>query len=124
MPTVGYISLLVGWSLVSGLLVLAGLLLASPAVLGPFGVTAWFLLLLAFLTPALTLVLYVVKAFLQIHSSMRSRLRYSQRQGFLSAAWVVCALALSSLRQFGLKDGVLLALLLLIIEVYVRFRWP
>ncbi len=124
MPAIGYIGALLGWSALTGALLLASLLLTSPTMVGPFGVTAWFLLLLAFLTPALTLAIYGLKTFLNVHSSGRSRLRYSERQGFLLAGWITFSLALASLQQFSLKDGILLALMLLIVEVYVRFRWP
>ena len=44
--------------------------------------------------------------------------------GLLVAAWIVGLLALSSLRQLGLWDAILLGLMLGIVEVYVRLRWP
>jgi hypothetical protein len=45
------------------------------------------------------------------------------RQGLLMACWVTPLLALSSLGQYSLKDAILLGLLLLIIELYVRLRY-
>ena len=42
----------------------------------------------------------------------------------LVGAWIVGMLSLSSLRQLGPLDAILLGILLVIVEVYVRFRWP
>ena len=71
-----------------------------------------------------TIGLYALKSYLRLHSTNVGRLRYSWRQGLLIGAWVVGLLALSSLRQLGVLDAILLGILLIIVEVYVRFRWP
>jgi hypothetical protein len=92
--------------------------------LGPVGVTIWFVVAFASLASVLTLGLYAAKSYLHLHSTSAGRLRYSWRQGALIAAWVIGVLSLSSLRQLGLLDAILLGILLVIIEVYVRFRWP
>jgi hypothetical protein len=93
-------------------------------MLGPVGVTVWFLWLYAGLAAMSTLALYGLKSYLRLHSTNVGRLRYSWRQGLLIGAWIVGLLALSSLRQLGLLDAILLGILLIIVEVYMRFRWP
>jgi hypothetical protein len=124
MPTLGRLSLLVLWSAGSGVVLLLSLVVTSPAKIGPIGVTLWFVLLLLNLSGLLTLGLYALKSFLRVHTAGSERLRYSSRQGLLLAGWVTSVLALSSLRQFNLRDAILLGLLLAIVELYVRFRWP
>jgi hypothetical protein len=42
----------------------------------------------------------------------------------LLGGWLVGMASLSSLRQLGPLDAILLGILLVIVEVYVRFRWP
>jgi len=76
------------------------------------------------LASLVTLGLYAAKTYLRLHSTGAARLRYSWRQGLLVAGWLAGLLALSSLNQLGLLDAILLGILLVIIEVYVRFRWP
>jgi hypothetical protein len=124
MPTIGRLSLLILWSLISGVLLVLSLFVTNPLALGPVGVTLWFILLLTGLAGMITLGLYAVKAFLRVHTSSAERLRYSSRQGMLLAGWVVGVLALSSLHQFNVRDAILLGLLLSIVELYLRFRWP
>ncbi len=120
----GYLGLLLAGALLSGVLAGLALLLTNPLQIGPIGVTAWFLLLLVFVTATLTLLLYAAKSFLRVHDNKMARLRYSWRQGLIVAGYLTGLLALSSLQQLSLRDAILLGLLLVIIEVYVRFRWP
>ncbi len=124
MPTFGRLSLLVVWSLMSGMILVLSVLLTNPLAIGPVGVTLWFVLLLFSLSAIIALVLYGIKRFLRVHENGASRLRYSWRQGMLAAWWITAMMALSSLHQFNLRDAILLGLLLVIAEVYVRFRWP
>ncbi len=124
MPAVGYLSLLIIWSFVAGTTLLLSLLLTNPLTIGPAGVTVWFVLLLSGLAAIFAVVLYATKSFLHVHAAAPSRLRYSWRQGLLLSSWATGALALSSLHQFNLRDAILLGLLLGIIEIYVRLRWP
>jgi hypothetical protein len=121
---IGWLSALIVWSLVSGCAVIFSLVLTRPQQIGPPGVTVWFLLLLSSLAAILTLAFYIAKTYLHLHATGIVRLRYSQRQGLLAAGWITGMLALASLRQLSLLDAILLALLLLIAEVYVRLRWP
>jgi hypothetical protein len=121
---VGRLSLLVVWSLVATAGVVLSLFLTNPLQLGPLGVTLWFVVLFWDLAALAALILYATKTFLHVHAAAPSRLRYSWRQGLLAGGWITGLLALSSLHQLGLLDAILLALLLGIVEVYVRFRWP
>lgn len=114
--------------IIGSLVAVCGLVLSvvftNPMILGPLGVTVWFVVLFLGLSSVLTLGLYTAKTFLHLHLTSAARLSYSWRQGLLGGGWASGVLALSSLRQLGALDAILLALLLVIIEVYVRFRWP
>jgi hypothetical protein len=124
MSVLGWLSLMVVWSLVSTAGLLGSLLLSNPLALGPLGVTLWFVVLFLSLASISALILYGAKAYMKLHHTGAARLRYAWRQGLLMSGWMTGLLALSSLRQLGLLDAILLGLLLVIIEVYVRFRWP
>ncbi len=106
----------------------AGLVLSviytNPVTIGPLGVTLWFVLLFLALSCVSTLIIYATKSYLHLHATSAVRLRYSWRQGMLLATWGAGLLSLSSLRQLGLLDAILLGILLVIVEVYVRLRWP
>jgi hypothetical protein len=122
---------LVGWLSLLGVVAVAGtvgvamsLVLTTPNAIGPAGVTAWFVMLYITLSALLALAFYGVKAYLRVHATSLARLRYSWRQGMLLSGWITGLLALSSLKQLGWLDGILLGLILGIVEVYVRFRWP
>lgn len=121
---VGWLSVLVIWTVVSVAGVALSLLMTNPANIGPLGVTVWFVVLFLALSAMFCLALYSAKTFLHLHAAGTNRLRYSWRQGLLLGGWVSGLLALSSLHQLGGWDAILLALLLVIVEVYVRFRWP
>jgi hypothetical protein len=120
----GWLIVLVIWSVVSAVGLLLSILYTNPGEIGPVGVTAWFVIFLSCAASIATLALHFSKAFLHVHATGVSRLRYSWRQGFLIGGWVTGLLALSSLHQLTIPDGILLALLLVIVEIYVRFRWP
>lgn len=124
MTVVAWLSLLIIWTLTSVSGLVLSVLFTNPIAIGPVGVTVWFLVFLLSLASLLALALYFTKAYLHVHATGVSRLRYSWRQGLLLSGWATGMLALGSLRQLGVLDGILLGLLLLIVEVYVRFRWP
>lgn len=124
MTVFGWLSVLIIWSLVASVGLILSLALTNPLAIGPVGVTVWFVVLFLALSSIFTLALYTSKTFLRLHATGVGRLRYSWRQGLLLGGWVSGVLALSSLHQLGLVDVILLALLLVIVEVYVRFRWP
>ncbi len=124
MSVLGWLSVLVIWSLASAVALLLSLFFTNPVAIGPIGVTIWFVVLFLSLSSILALVLYTTKTFLHLHTTGAARLRYSWRQGLLIGGWAAGLMSLSSLRQVGILDAILLALLLVIVEVYVRFRWP
>lgn len=124
MSVLGWLSVLLIWTLVSWVGLIFSVVLSNPLAIGPAGVTVWFVALFAALASLFTLALYGAKTFLHLHGTSVGRLRYSWRQGLLIGGWFTGLLALSSLRQLGLWDAILLGLLLGIVEVYVRFRWP
>ena len=123
MELAGKLSALIGWAGVGSILILLSFFVTSPGKLGAIGVTIWFIVLLSVFFALFSLGLYFVKIVLKIHDNHSSRLRYSMRQGMFLAFWVTVLLALSSLGQYSLKDAILLGLLLLIIELYVRLRY-
>jgi hypothetical protein len=120
----GYLTILIAWSLLSLAALVASFVFTNPLEIGPAGVTVWFVILFSCVASCLTLCLYTAKTFLHLHATGASRLRYSWRQSLLLAGWATGLLALSSLHQLSILDGILLALLLLIVETYVRLRWP
>lgn len=124
MTVLGWLTMLIIWAAVSAFGLVLSLLATNPLAIGPFGVTVWFVVLFLSLTSIFSLLLYTAKWFLHVHAAGVARLRYSWRQGLLIAGWLTGLLALNSLRQIGVLDAILLALFLVIVEVYVRLRWP
>jgi hypothetical protein len=122
--TVGQLGIRITVFTVGAVLLALSLVFTTPHMIGPLGVTLWFVLLYMTLANGFGLLLYTIKSYLRVHTLRAQRLRYSQRQGLLLSGLVTGALALSSLKQLSLLDVILLGLILLIIEVYVRFRWP
>jgi hypothetical protein len=120
----GWLTVLIVWSLVSVSALVLSLMLTNPLMLGPVGVTLWFVVVFAALAALVTLGMYAAKSYLRLHSTGAARLRYSWRQGLLIGGWLTALLCLSSLNQLGPLDAILLGILLIIVEVYVRFRWP
>jgi hypothetical protein len=123
-PAIGLLALLGLWSAVGGVVLLTTMFVTTPAAVGPVGVTIWFILLFSFISSASTLLLYFIKLYFKLHATKQQRLRYAWRQGLLLSGWVAGLLALSSLGQLGLRDAILLGLATIIVELYVRFRWP
>ncbi len=119
-----WLTILVIGSLVGAVGLVLSLILTNPLTIGPLGVTAWFVALLGVIAGLATLGLYAAKTYLRLHTTGAARLQYSWRQGLLLSGWIVGMLSLSSLRQLGILDAILLGILLVIVEVYVRFRWP
>lgn len=124
MPAWGRLSLIFVVAVAATVVLVLSVLVTNPLAIGPIGVTAWFLVLFVMLAAWLTIGLYALKSYFHLHDNPAGRLRYSRRQGMLLAGWIAGILALSSLDQLGVRDAILLGLLLGIIEVYVRFRWP
>jgi hypothetical protein len=115
---------LAAWAVASGIMLGLSLVALRPGDLGPAGVTVWFVLLLSWLAALLSVALFTLKSYLHIGSGRSARWRYSWRQGLLIAGWASGLLALSSLRQLSLRDVILTGVILVFVEIYVRFRWP
>lgn len=108
----------VGMVVVLTIMISVSLFSTSPDQLGPFVLTLWFLALFVAISGAVTAALYSYKRI--IHKKSGGAMRESLRQGVLSGIWLTSLLALSSLRQLSLRDVVLLAVLLILIEFYMR----
>ena len=124
MSSIGLLALLGLWSGVGGIILLTTMFVTTPTAVGPVGVTIWFLVLLSFLASVMTLFLYFIKLYFKLHATKQQRVRYAWLQGLLGSGWVAGLLALSSLGQLGLRDAILIGLATIIVELYVRFRWP
>lgn len=118
------LSLLCIWAIASASGLVLSVMETNPLALGPMGVTLWFVVLFASASAVACLGLFAAKSFLHVHPTRVQRLRYSRRQGLEVGGWITAMLCLSSLRQLGGLDAILLALLLVIVETYMRLRWP
>lgn len=90
----------------------------TPAELGPFGITIWFVLFLTALGSLLTLTIHQIKRVLGKKSNQL--FTNSLRQGVLMGIWLTALIALNSLRQLGVKDIVLVSILVVLIDFYLR----
>lgn len=104
---------------VSSAIVAAGLLVSvfvtSPNELGPFGITTWFILLLYVLASILTLVIYRAKK-----DFTSQGFAQAIRKGFLLGIWITALLALAGLRQLTIRDIILLTVLVIVVDFYMR----
>ena len=91
-------------------------------MIGPLGVTIWFLVLLSALATALTVGLYSLKRIFKVEPTPAARLKVAWRQGGLVAAYLTLLLAMRSLNQLALRDAILLAAILICTELLMRFR--
>lgn len=119
-----WLRLLGGISSLGAVGMIAVMLMWSPHDVGPFGVTLWFVALYVVVSAVVAQGLFGLKSYLQVGESRLVRLRSSVRQGLLLSGLMIVCLALSSLSQLSWLDVVLFGTVLLIIELYVRFRWP
>ena len=103
--------------------ILAVAALTTPDRLGPFGITLWFGGFLLALGGFLTLILYQLR---KGFSRGDRAVVFSRalRHGILTSTWISSLVALNSLRQLGLKDIVLVTLLVVLIEFYMRRLSP
>jgi hypothetical protein len=79
----GWLSVLIIWSLVSTVVLLLGLVLTNPVMLGPLGVTVWFVVLFLSVASSLALGLYGAKTYLRLHTASAGRLRIRGGKGCL-----------------------------------------
>lgn len=94
---------------------IASLFLTNPNDLGPFGITVWFILLLVVSTTVVTLLLFRLR-------KQRTTRAFTQslRRGFLISIWAVSLLALNSLHQLTIADIILITVLVVVIDFYMR----
>lgn len=101
------------------LLALTGLavsmFLTNPGELGPYGITLWFVGLLIFTVILITLAVYRLRS-----GSESIELLSASRVGFLSGTWVVGLLALGSLRQLTLRDIILITILVVVVNFFIK----
>lgn len=95
------------------------LLLTNPSWLGPYGVTLWFLTLFLSIGASSTGLLLLAKWFIYKKTTTSKGFWASAREGLLFSGWVVMLLALRSLRQYSLRDAILLLILFGLIEAYL-----
>ncbi len=94
--------------------------LTTPDKLGPFGITLWFTGLLICLGGLLSLLIYRTGRLFSKKAVPSLQLTEAMRRGFLTATWLVALVALNSLRQLGVKDIVLITVLVLVINFYLK----
>jgi len=105
-------------TVVVAVLLTISLFWVTPDDIGPFGITIWFLLVWLFLAEVFTFLRYGVGRLIgQPPADLQP---VAIRQGGLASAWVSSLLALSSLNQIDIKDVVLVSLLIILIEFYMR----
>jgi hypothetical protein len=120
----GYISLIGLWTTLASSGLIISLFLTAPSSIGPVGVTVWFIAFWTALSGFMTLLLYGLKRYLRLHTSSNQRLRYSIRQGLLLGGFITIISAISSLGLFNLRDVILIAIILIIFEFYMRLTRP
>lgn len=108
----------VGVTALIGIFLGVSLFISNPDQLGPFGITVWFVGLWVFLSGLFGLVRLGIGRILRFKQKKSRAISF--RQGALVAAWAVSLLAFQSLGQLGAKDIVLVSLLVLLVEFYVR----
>lgn len=91
----------------------------TPGELGPFGITLWFVLLLVVIGGALSLLFFQLKKRMFKKNSEQA-FPDSLRAGVLTSTWITALLALNSLRQLGVKDIVLVSILVVLVDFYLR----
>src|SRR3990167_8034368 len=101
-------------------LIIISLFSTSPDRLGPFGITIWFLAVLTAISVSITIGLYWHRRITNKGNDITNIQSMSIRQGVLLGILITSLLALNSLRQLSLRDVVLLMLLLVLVEFYMR----
>lgn len=103
--------------------VLLAVIFTSPEMIGPVGVTIWFLILLASLAClAAGALFWYKKRSPRIQNTDEKLLEHSWRQGWLLGGAAVAILALSSLGQLTARDAGIILGLTLLLEIFLRSR--
>ncbi len=95
----------------------------TPRMLGPAAITFWFVGVLVCLSSLITLIDYLFKLRIEEKRMQPNRIIIeSLRTGFLIGFALTLLLALSSLKSLSIRDIILFALTVLLIELYFRTR--
>lgn len=118
-----YTALLLTTSVLFGAMVIGSLFVTTPKLLGPGGVTIWFVGLFVWLSCLFTAIIYLVQARKSANRENIGRLfKHSGRDGVIVALGVTTILGLKSLGSLNLRDVILFILTLFIVELYFRTR--
>lgn len=118
-----YVGGIGAWSLAATVVVLGAMVATTPTAAGPFLVTGWFIVTLIALTGWFTLAFYGLSRKFGASTGMSSvQLKVALRRGFLLGLWLVLLMGMSSLGQLGMRDVVLSAILLVLVELYLRAK--
>jgi len=98
---------------ISFIALMSVMLWVGPSDLGPFGITAWFVGLGIFLTSSVTLMLH-------IYSRKRMPIWLHLRRASIISIMATAIIALNSLRQLTIGDIILLVVLGVVINFYMR----
>lgn len=101
---------------------LAAALITTPTAIGPVGVTGWFIALLIGLSCLIAVPAYLVEKRLRPNAKKAALMYNSLRRGLFVGGYGTVLLALSSLQQLGVRDALLLAALLILVEFYMVTR--
>ncbi len=105
------------------ILLMIPMLTTTPDKLGPFGITLWFSGLLFALGGWFTLGLYGISRLIHPERALE-HLSENLRHGILIGTWITALVALHSLHQLGLKDIILISVLVAAVEFYFRRVMP
>lgn len=94
----------------------------TPALIGPLGVTLWFVSLLVGLASWIAVAAFMVERKLRPNAAKNQLVTNSLRRGLLLGGYVVVMLGLSSLQQLTMRDVLLLALFIALIEFYMVMK--
>lgn len=112
LPTIAGLTVLIG------IVLLISVFISNPDQLGPFGITLWFVALWLFFSGVFGLVRLGIGNILGFKQKKARKISF--RQGALISVWLTSLLAFKSLGQLGVKDIVLVTLLVVLVEFYVR----
>lgn len=117
----GYIGTVAGIGGIATAVCILAILATSPVGIGPLGVTVWFLAVFVAISCWIALGSFLLEK--RLHRVGEEVLRASAlRRGLLGGGFLTVLLGLSSLRQLGPRDVLLMAILLALIELYAVTR--
>lgn len=117
------LSVIVLATVLAGVGTITTVIFSTPKDIGPGGVTFWFVALLLFLSGLLTIAGFIWKQRkVKYRDHSQLALLSSLRTAFLLSFATVVLLALKSLRSLNIRDVILFALTVIIVEFYFRTR--